>query len=232
MQVIGGKTVLTTLEEIADPKRAALLVIDVQNEFCAPTSFWRRGAEDGIDRMVANVTRLLAQARRAGVRVIYVQMIALPGLASWSPAYTRFMILKNRVPLERAGPLPGSWEAEIVAEVAPAPGELVIEKHCSSAFVDTGLERVLREAGVESVIVCGVATHACVESTIRDAFNRDFYVVEVEDCVTAADRALHEASLAVMRTRVDVVPAAALAQAWASTAACQSSGLIPPNGAI
>jgi nicotinamidase-related amidase len=186
MEVIAGKTVLTTLEEIAHPTRAALLVIDVQNEFCGPTSVWRRDPDDGIERMLGNVSRLLRQARAAGLRVIYVQMITLPGLASWSPAYTRFMILKNGVPLERAGPLPGSWEAEIVAEVAPEPGETIIQKRCSSAFVDTDLERVLHEAGIESVIVCGIATHACVESTIRDAFNRDFYVVEVEDCVIAA----------------------------------------------
>ena len=84
------------------------------------------------------------------------------------------------------------------------------------------LELLLRSAGVESLVVCGVATHACVESTIRDAFNKDFYVVEVEDCVAALDQRLHEASLSIMRTRIDVVSTQALARAWQSNGGVSS----------
>ena len=216
MEVIAGKTVLTTLDEIVDPGRTALLIVDVQNEFCSPDSVWLQDGKkgDAVLRAVSNIRLLLDQARSAGVMIVYVKMVTLPGLKSWSPAYTRFMILKNKLPLDKAGSAPGSWEAEVVAEIAPRPGDLVIEKYGSSGFIGTDLEAQLRSAGKESVIVCGVATHACVESTIRDAFNKDFYVVEVEDCVAAFDEHLHRASLEVMRTRVDVVSMSAVIEAW------------------
>ena len=175
-------------------------------------------------RTLASIGRLVAEARSASVPVIYIKMVTYPGLDGWSPAYTRFMILKNGLPVDKAGAAPDSREAQIVDAVAPLPGELVIEKYRSSGFVGTNLEMVLRSRGRESVIVCGVATHACVESTIRDAFNKDFYVVEVEDCVGAWENELHQASLTMMRSRVEVVALDAVVQAWRSIAPGRRAG--------
>jgi nicotinamidase-related amidase len=223
MQIIAGKTVLTTLAEIVDPRRAAVLVVDVQNGYFEAGSIWLKERGDSmLPRTLAGIGRLVVEARRASVPVIYIRMVTYPGLDGWSPAYTRFMILKNRLPVEKAGTAPDSWEAQIVPAVAPQPGELVIEKFRSSGFVGTNLEMVLRSRGRESVIVCGVATHACVESTIRDAFNKDFYVVEVEDCVGAYETELHQASLTVMRSRIEVVGLDAVVEAWGGRR--QSSG--------
>jgi len=215
MQIIAGKTVLTSLEEIVDPCRAAVLVVDVQNGYFEAASIWQKeGGGAMLPRTLAGIGRLIGEARIAGVPVIFIKMVTLPGLDGWSPAYTRFMILKNRLPVEKAGAAPDSWAAQIVDSVAPRPDELVIEKYRSSGFVGTNLEMVLRSRGRESVIVCGVATHACVESTIRDAFNNDFYVVEVEDCVGAHEDELHQASLTVMRSRIEVVGLDAIVRAW------------------
>lgn len=214
METIAGMHVLTTLEEIVDPSRAAVIVIDVQNDSCSTDGSWAKAGDDlGMMKTVVPSIRLLIDGARAhGVPVIYVRYLA--ELAYVSPAYLRFLTKKCNLPADRLAPAPGTWGAEIVAEVAPQPGEMVITKHRSSAFVGTDLDLVLRSNGVASVIVCGVATYACVESTIRDAFNNDYYVVEVEDAVGGRHRALHEASLAVMRSRIDVVTCDAVLAAW------------------
>lgn len=216
MEIIAGKEVLTTLEEIVDPQRAAVLVVDVQNDFCSEEGVWaKRGGDlSMMETVIPAVSRLINGARAHGTPVIYIQMTNLPGVKSISPSYLRFMTTKCNLSPEDLGCAPGTWGVEIVPEVAPEPGELVIQKWRSSAFVGTNLDLILRSNGIESVIVCGVATQACVESTIRDAFNTDYYVVEVEDAVGGYDRALHEASLSVMRGRVDVVPVDRVLEAW------------------
>lgn len=216
MEIIAGKVVLTTLEEIVDPRRAAILVVDVQHNFCSPGGSWANQGHDlgMMETAVSNISRLLTAARARGVRIIYIQAMTMPGLASISPAQIRFKIQKCKFSPSSIEAESSAWGTEILPEVAPHPEDLVIPKWRSSAFVGTQLDLVLRSSGIESVIVCGVATNACVESTIRDAFNTDFYVVEVEDAVGAYERRLHDASLMVMRTRVDVVSCADVIRAW------------------
>ncbi len=81
----------------------------------------------------------------------------------------------------------GTWDAEITPELAPLPGEYIIDKQRYSAFYQTNLELALRNLGITSVIITGVTTNICVESTVRDAFFRDFKVTVVEDCTGAVD---------------------------------------------
>lgn len=216
MEVISGKAVRSTLEELADPRTAALIIVDLQNDFCTANGLWhQRGHSlEGITSVVANTADLVAHARHAGVKIIYVQMVMLPNGASLSPAYLRFIATKTGLGPDQMGCELGSWGAEIVAALAPKAGDIVVQKWRSSGFVGTNLELILRGAGVESVIVCGAATYACVESTIRDAFNKDFYVVEVEDCVGGFDQELHDASLQIMRSRIDVIPRQVLIDIW------------------
>ncbi len=223
MEIIAGKEVLTTLEELVDPKRAAVIVVDVQHNFCSPGGSWAKQGYDlsMMETVIPNIARLLAAAREHGVRIIYIQAMTMPGLASVSPSQLRFKTQKCGFPPVDIDSESGTWGTEILPEVAPQPEDLIIPKWRSSAFVGTQLDLVLRSSGIESVIVCGVATNACVESTIRDAFNTDFYVVEVEDAVGAYERRLHEASITVMRTRVDVVSCDDVIGAWKSGAATE-----------
>jgi nicotinamidase-related amidase len=217
MRVIGGKQILTSLEEIVDPAHSALVVVDVQNDFCSADGAWPRRGHDvsGMPSLIANVRRLIDAAHVAEVPVIYIQMTKLPGLKSISPSYLRFMVERNNLDPDDVGCDMGSWGWEVVPEIAPQPGDLVIQKWRSSAFVGTPLDLVLRSNGIQSVVICGVATNACVESTVRDAFNNDYYVVLVEDAVAAYSQRLHEASLAVMGSRVDLVRCDEMAKKWA-----------------
>ncbi|MFB0872613.1 MULTISPECIES: isochorismatase family cysteine hydrolase [unclassified Sphingobium] len=214
--MISGKAVRSTLADLADPRAAALIIVDLQNDFCAANGLWHQRGHSltGITSVVANTADLVAHARHAGVKIIFIQMVMLPNAASLSPAYLRFIATKTGLAPDQMGCELGSWGAEIIAALAPEPGDIIVQKWRSSAFLGTNLELILRGAGVETVIVCGAATYACVESTIRDAFNKDFYVIEVEDCVGGFNQDLHEASLQIMRSRIDVIPRKMLIDVW------------------
>lgn len=152
--------------------------------------------------------------------VIYIQMTTLPGRRAESPAQIRFNL---RLHLGADGvvePLSytpdGSTGQEVIPQLAPQDGDLMVKKYRSSAFWGTNLDMLLRSNGIESVVVTGCTTEGCVESTARDALFNDYYVVIVEDCVASDDRAQHEASLLLMRHRFDMAGSDEVLRVWAS----------------
>ena len=100
--------------------------------------------------------------------------------------------------------LEGSWGAEFY-RVEPEAGEPVVIKHRYSAFVDTDLELILRSRGIKTLVLCGVASNVCVESTARDGYMRDYYIVLVDDCSAAYDPAKHAATLSNIAHHFGVV---------------------------
>ena len=89
----------------------------------------------------------------------------------------------------------GSWGSEIIDALKPKDTEIIVEKHRYSAFYNTDLEILLRGLGVTSLILTGIATNVCVESTARDAHSRDFEVMVITDCTASSDVQRHRASL-------------------------------------
>jgi ureidoacrylate peracid hydrolase len=109
----------------------------------------------------------------------------------------------------------GSWGARVIEELQPKSDEMVLVKHRYSAFLDTSLAQYLRNCGIKTVMVTGVETNGCVESSARDAFMLDFFLVVVEDCVTTFWRDLHEISLRNMRIWFgEVRPSSEIVDAW------------------
>jgi nicotinamidase-related amidase len=103
----------------------------------------------------------------------------------------------------------GTWGAEFVPELTPAPDDLVVSKFRSSAFHETNLDLVLRSNGIKTVLVCGCTTEGCVESTVRDAGFHDYLAVVISDCVGSDVPELHSASMFVMSSyRADVIDSA------------------------
>jgi nicotinamidase-related amidase len=222
---------LPTLQERLDPRHSAFIVIDVQNDFCRP----RRNDSDTyglIDAAREQVYGLLAQARKAGCMIVHVQAeygplfrapghpYRYPGAAEgevvWTASAAEFGVHGTMPPDDvevcRAG-TPG----EEFCGIEPWVGEVVLRKHRYSAFVDTGLDVILRQHGVKSVVIVGVVTNVCVESTARDAAMRDFYVVVAEDAVGVRDsaRKRHDAALADIRGCFGmVVPATRIMAIW------------------
>lgn len=209
---------LTDLDAMVHPRHAAFVIIDMQNDFCHPDGLMGRRGEDVSHNatIVPVIAALLAAARRAGAMVVHVH--GQYGLASGSPV-SLFGAGGPRVAMDIC--LPGSWGAQPLEEFAPAPGEPVVVKHRLSAFIDTGLDQLLRGNGIRSMVVVGTATQACVESTVRDARFHDYHVVVAEDAVGARGRhrPMHDASLEVMRTYfAEVVPAARILDCWRAAA--------------
>ena len=213
MREVHGKLVCESLEEVLEPQRCAVLVIDMQNDLVKPEG---KVAETGLDmsgmyRITPLCANFIAEARAAGVHVIHVQTTTLPNGASDSPSWIR---AKGAMVRTADFCLDGSWGAQIVDECAPLPDEVVVTKHRSSAFRGTELDMILRNLGVETCVVIGEQTPGCVEATFRDAAYHDYYNVLIEDCIAAYDPEQHEASLLIQRRRHDVCTAQEVLEIW------------------
>ena len=203
---------LTDPSEVVAPVHTALLIVDVQNDFCAPGGHTEaRLGKDVADcqAVVEPVERLAAAARRAGALVVWIK-------ADYDRAYLSPPIHARQVArgIERAYCVSGTWGAAFY-RVSPEGGDLVIEKHRHSAFAGTELDQILRDRGIRTVAVAGVQTHVCVESTLRDASARGYYVVVARDCVGSYDRDLHDKTLRCVEMHFgEVVGSADLIARW------------------
>jgi nicotinamidase-related amidase len=220
MITIENKCVYTTLAELVARKHTALVIVDMQNDFCKPG--WAFG-KLGIDLsmyppMIPHLACLAEGARKAGVVVIFIQMTVLPNRRSESPAQIRFNMRLHRASHQATEPLAytveGTQGQAMIEELAPQVGDLVVCKYRSSGFWGTNLDMLLRSNHIETVIVTGCTTEGCVESTARDALFNDYYVVVPEDCVASDDRRQHDASLFLMRHRFDVVASTDILAIW------------------
>ncbi|MEK7681380.1 MAG: isochorismatase family cysteine hydrolase, partial [Chloroflexota bacterium] len=167
VKTIGGHVVYTTLSEIADPAHTALLVVDMQNDYVSPggaSDRARRTDSDVFRDVILRTKGVVEAAREAGALVVYIQNTWLPGHKSVSGSWLRFME-KSGFPEGGAVTLEGAWGHKIVDELAPDAHDIVVRKWRASAFVGTNLDLVLRSNHIESVVICGVVTHGCVEST-------------------------------------------------------------------
>ena len=218
------------------PENAALLLIDFQNDFCAPSgAAGRTGASMRmVDAAVRRTRELLRSARERGVFVVHVRAEYGRPWRSQSSPY-RFPVQGRREPAvwtasasdqlsghwfeenETEVCRTGTWGAEFVEGLGPKPGEAVITKHRFSAFAGTGLDRLLRARRLSSLIVAGVTTNCCVESTAREAVMREFSLIVVEDCVGVKDHLedLHRATLEALGTYLGLVrPASDIISGW------------------
>lgn len=221
-----------TLEELVDPTTAAVVVVDMQNDYCHP-----EGAQAAIGadvhlsaEMAPRLRVLLAEARAAGVRCIFVRTQHSPWTNSdvWLNRGSR----RHRRDEVRLC-MPGTWGAEFYEGIEPRqsadwdPGrhDFVVTKHRYSGFVGTELELVLRAQGIRTLLMTGTASDGCVEATARDGFMRDFGIVYVSDCSAASTVEKHEALLQRIRQIATVAAASEIAGVWQRAgAALQAAG--------
>lgn len=216
MREIQGTLVLETLEEIADPKHTALLVIDVQNDNASPKGFL---ASKGIDlswirEALPRIKMVLEEARRLGLLVIFMRMTrSRDGSHESAP---RLRLLEKVVHVQGAAEyeMEGTWGNEVLDELEPRPNERQIVKYRSSSFIGTPLDFILRNRGIRAAAVVGLVTEGCVETTVRDLEQYGYYPVVLSDCVCSRSQDVHKAALLVMSSRYDVVTSEELLKVW------------------
>ena len=185
------------------PAETALIVVDMQNAYLSPGGYIDLVGFDvsGAPPVIEETARVAAACRAAGIPVIYLQNgfsldqreAGGPSAPVWHKSNAlRFM----RANEAYAGKLitHGTWDHAIVDPLAPQPGDIVVPKSRYSGFAGTGLEQVLASRRIRTVLVAGVATNVCVESTIRDAYHREFFPVMVTDATMAAGPGAQEAT--------------------------------------
>ncbi|MCB4366656.1 cysteine hydrolase [Hydrogenophaga taeniospiralis] len=187
-----------------DPVSTALIVIDMQRDFCSPGGYAHQAGID-ISRMqavVPQVQRLLAAARAAGLRVVHTREGHLPDLSDCPPAKMARSVAAG-APIGSPGPLGrllvrGEQGHDLVDALRPLPGEAVIDKPGYGAFYLTGLDSLLTRQGVRQLILCGVTTEVCVHSTLREAVDRGYVCTTVGDATAASQPELQAPALAMI----------------------------------
>jgi ureidoacrylate peracid hydrolase len=172
-----------------DPAHAASLIIDVQN-YCIAI-----GKSEYFDRSLRevalpNIRRLQTACRTGGIEVMYsvIENMTRDG---------RDRSLDYKI--SGIDVLRGSWEAQVLDEIAPLEDEMIFRKTSSNVFISTNLDYVLRNLGVRSLIVAGLMTDQCVESAVRDACDLGYLVTLVTDACTTSSAERHEQSLIGIR---------------------------------
>ena len=183
---------MTTEKLVLDEKRTALIVVDMLNSFLDD-----RGSIAQLGLPVAYlkptlppVKHLAERFRSAGMPVIFTRNNLQSDYSDAGRLADRRQGAK-----EAQHSVGGTWGVQIHSELDLQPSDYVIDKTRPSAFYNTNIEGILRGRHIETVVVCGVTTEICVESTVRDAFFRDYWVVVVKDAVAALDPMRHEGSL-------------------------------------
>ena len=201
------------------PGRCALLIIDMQRDFLEPGGF---GAALGNDvamlrRAIGPTRRVLAAARQQRLLVIHTREGHRPDLADLPPAKRERGRLATRI--GDLGPMGrilvrGEPGHDIIPELAPIDGEPVVDKPGKGAFYATDLEAMLRNRGIAQLIVCGVTTEVCVNTTVREANDRGFDCLVLEDCVASYFAAFQQAGIEMIKAQGGifgwVAPSAAL----------------------
>lgn len=200
---MADETVLATWHEQADPAHTALVMVDLQNDFVHPEGWVAEQqvpgflGDTGISAVLDRSRELLTAARQADVLRIFVRML---GDDRYLSGPLKALYARNHGHVRPPCVYEDTWGADWVDGLGAGGGdrEIVIDKHRYSAFIGTRLDLVLRSNGIRTLVICGVATSGCVESTIRDGFMLDYYTVIAGDACGDYEPARHRATISKM----------------------------------
>jgi nicotinamidase-related amidase len=180
-----------------DPAGAALIVVDMQNDFCSPSGYYAEAGRDvsALAAAVAPVAALLDKARRAGLLVVFTRLVHDRERGAMED---RHVLRPKRWTASGERLKPDTWGADVVDALRPRPGEVVVDKAGYSAFDETGLEALLRERGIRTLVLAGVVTYACVLATGFSAFDRGFDVVLASEAAGSWNKELGTATESIV----------------------------------
>jgi biuret amidohydrolase len=192
------------------PGRTALIVVDMQRDFLAPEG---ASAVSGFDltplrAIIPRLQQVLSAARRHGLRIYHTREGHRADLADL-PDAKRLRSMAAGAEIGALGPLGrflvrDEFGHDFIDELQPADGEPVVDKPGFGAFHATDLEHMLRMQGITHVVLTGVTTQCCVHSTLREAVDRGFFCLTLEDCCASFDMSLHEATLKIIESEANL----------------------------
>jgi ureidoacrylate peracid hydrolase len=168
----------------------ALIIVDMQNGYASPGGYRDLMGRDigPAKAVIRNTVRILEAARGVGATVVFLQNgwdAALkssggPGSPNWHKS-NPLKLMRSRPELSGKVLTAGSWDYELVEDIVPLPNEFIVPKARYSGFCGTELDNILRSRNIRHLILTGIATNVCVESTLREAYHREYFCVLVED---------------------------------------------------
>jgi ureidoacrylate peracid hydrolase len=184
---------MSNWKEHVDLSKSALVVVDMQNDYCHENG---SGALNGGEvaayyAIVPHLQKLIDAAHEANIPVFFIK-------TTHDETTNSKVWLSRRIGKKHDTCVTGTWGAEYFG-VTPKGKDIEVNKHRYSAFIKTDFELKLRALGCETLLMTGVATNVCVESTLRDGFMLDFYTILVSDCTAAGSKSAYEATLENVR---------------------------------
>ncbi len=193
-----------------DVLKTAVIVVDMQNAFASKGGYFDLAGYDlsSIQKIIEPCKKIISAAREKGSRIVYLQMGCSPDLSdAGSPdSPNRFKsrglkMIQQHPDLKEKGYVYGKWGANIIKELEPQHGDIVVKKQKHDGFIGTNLDIILRTYNIQFLLFIGIATNICVESTLRHAFSLDYFPILVSDAASQmGPHATHEATIFNVRT--------------------------------